>query len=167
MSSPTLSILPASESDLPILAEINRLAYFPEAIGQFMFLDWPNETTQHNFFLSRLWANFRNPKAQVLKVAHESGETIAFVCLTLNESARDEGSSVPSKSDAVSSSPPSPINARLAKYVFGEIDRLEGIMKGTAYFGELSGSICENKSSGSAWSTDTSLFHPQSFPCCL
>lgn len=34
---------------LPVLAEINRLAYLPETIAQFAFTDWPDEANMLGF----------------------------------------------------------------------------------------------------------------------
>ena len=41
-------------TDLPVLAEINRLAYLRETVAQFAFINWPDEAHMLNFFMTRV-----------------------------------------------------------------------------------------------------------------
>ena len=73
----------ADTTDLPVLAEINRLAYMAETISMIAFKNWPAETNMFNFFQSRLKARMETPNTQVFKATTATGEIVGFVCWTL------------------------------------------------------------------------------------
>jgi hypothetical protein len=73
----------ADTTDLPALAEINRLAYMQETIAMIAFKDWPAETNMFNFFKARIKARMETPNTLVLKALTGTGEIAGFVCWTL------------------------------------------------------------------------------------
>ncbi|KAE9377068.1 acyl-CoA N-acyltransferase [Stipitochalara longipes BDJ] len=73
----------ADITDLPVLTEINRLAYMQETISMIAFKNWPAETNMFNFFQSRIKARMETPNTQVFKAVTETGEIAGFVCWTL------------------------------------------------------------------------------------
>jgi len=73
----------ADTTDLPALAEINRLAYMQETISMIAFKDWPAETNMFNFFQARIKARMETPNTLVFKALTGTGEIAGFVCWTL------------------------------------------------------------------------------------
>jgi len=73
----------ADPTDLPVLAEINRLAYMAETISMIAFKKWPAETNMFNFFQSRIEARMKTPNTQVFKATTATGEIAGFICWTL------------------------------------------------------------------------------------
>ncbi len=131
MSGLSLSLLPAVVADVPVIAQINQVAYFPEAIGRFVFTDWPDPSTQYQYFLSRIQARFQNPEADLIKaVDTSSGEIVGFGCLThVAVGQPDNGS-------GIAAAPPPHINLELIRYVSAEVNKLEAKMQGVAHYGQ-------------------------------
>lgn len=131
MSGLSLSLLPAVEADIPVIAQINQLAYFPEAIGRFVFTDWPDPATQSQYFLSRIQARFQNPEADLIKaVDASSGEIVGFGCLTHVAVGQPENGS------GIAAAPPPHINFDLIRYVSAEVEKLEAKVQGVPHFGQ-------------------------------
>jgi len=51
-------------TDLPVLAELNRLAYLPEMIAQIAFANWPDEANMHAVLIGRIKERFDHPGTQ-------------------------------------------------------------------------------------------------------
>lgn len=77
----TLSL--AEATDLPALAEMNRLAYMQETISMIAFKNWPDETNMFNFFQSRIQQRMESPNTQIFKATTVTGEVVGFICWTL------------------------------------------------------------------------------------
>lgn len=132
MSGMSLSFLPAVVADIPVIAQINQAAYFPEAIGRFVFTDWPDPSTQNQYFLSRIQARFQNPESDLIKAADtSSGQIVGFGCLTHVA----VGQPVENVS-GIATAPPPHINLELIRYVSSEVGKLEAKVQGAAHFGQ-------------------------------
>ncbi|KAH8770569.1 acyl-CoA N-acyltransferase [Hyaloscypha finlandica] len=78
-----VTLSPADATDLPILAEMNRLVYMREAISMIAFKNWPAETNMFNFFQSRIKQLMETPNAYIFKATSETGEIVGFISCTL------------------------------------------------------------------------------------
>ncbi|KAL6720890.1 hypothetical protein ACLMJK_002815 [Lecanora helva] len=132
MSALAISLLPAVTVDVPAIAEINRAAYFPEAIGRFVFTDWPEPTTQYQFFLSRVENRFKNPDSDLIKAVNtSSGEIVAFGALTYTPAGKSENK------DERFAKPPPHMNIEIIKEIAAGARKQEEKVKGLTRY-ELS-----------------------------
>ena len=133
----TIVIQRAEITDLPALAEINRLAYSRETISMFAFTNWPAETDMFNFFESRLEERFKSPGSQIFKAVSAEGEILGFVCWSLE----DDNETVPILTKPV----PNPIAAAVQQMPAGldmdfvlrtgaEVEQLKELMKGSRHY---------------------------------
>jgi len=131
MSGPSLSLLPAVAADVPVIAQINQVAYFSEAVGRFVFTDWPDPSTQYQYFLSRIQARFQNPEANLIKaVDTSSGEIVGFGCLTRIAGGQPENGS------GIAAAPPPHMNLELIRHFAAEVNKLEAEVQGVPHFGK-------------------------------
>ncbi|TAQ88792.1 hypothetical protein B7494_g2875 [Chlorociboria aeruginascens] len=88
MAAPTplsISIIPALESDITILAEINALSRLREAITAFYFSDWPDLSSMNKFFTARITTYFQDPNASLFKLTDsETNKILGFACLVFS-----------------------------------------------------------------------------------
>jgi hypothetical protein len=123
----------ASIDDLPRLAEINRLAYTPETIAQFAFINWPDEVNMRVFSTERVKQRLIHPDTQVFKaVDRATAEIVGFVCWTLEESDQEKLDSVKSRPDPTSAAIqqiPSFLNMDFVVTTGAEIEGLKELMK--------------------------------------
>ena len=87
-----LRVEAASLGDLPVLADINRLAFMRECTAQIAFPAWPDKDVMQKFFLASLEDDLRDPHTQVFKSVDEVAsehKIMGFVSLKL-ESGQDE-----------------------------------------------------------------------------
>lgn len=79
-----VNISNASLDDLPVLADINRSAYFRETIAQLAFRDWPEcRDDMLSFFKARLAERFAHSNTQIFKATDSiSGIILGFICLS-------------------------------------------------------------------------------------
>ncbi|KAL8904745.1 MAG: hypothetical protein Q9207_003076 [Kuettlingeria erythrocarpa] len=109
MSTLGLSLLPAIAADVPVIAQINRVAYFPED-----------------------YARFQNPESDLIKALNTSfGEIFGFGCLTHVAAQQAESGA------QIAAAPPPHINIELIKYVSAEVSKLEGKVKDVEHFGQF------------------------------
>ena len=133
-----VTIARASIADLPILADINRLAYLPEAISQFAWTNWPDKTDMYDFYTSRLRERFSSPETEVLKATEtETGEIVGFVCWTREHGDKDKlrsGEPVPMPTAASLQQMPVGMNMEFVVTSGAEIESLMNHMKGTEHY---------------------------------
>jgi hypothetical protein len=131
----------ADIADLPILAEINRLSYLRETNIQIAFPNWPDEVNMFNIFMERIKERLHNPDTQVFKaVVVATGETVGFVCLTLEQENRDDFElpvSVPTPSMNAIRQMPAGINLKFVMTRTAEVESLKNHMTGVKHYCEF------------------------------
>ncbi|KAG9237898.1 acyl-CoA N-acyltransferase [Amylocarpus encephaloides] len=72
--------------DIPVLGELNRLAYTPELASRFAFRNWPDVDNARQFYRARVTERMAHPASKVFKAVDiATGEILGFVALTLEE----------------------------------------------------------------------------------
>jgi hypothetical protein len=132
---------PADIADLPILAEINRLSYLRETSIQIAFPNWPDEVNMFNIFMERVKERLHNPDTQVFKaVVVATGETVGFVCLTLEQENRNDfelPDSVPTPSMNAIRQMPAGLNLKFVMTRTAEVESLKNHMTGVKHYCEF------------------------------
>ncbi len=148
---PTLTILPgltasnmeiainrAIPTDLPVLAEMNRLAYLRETVAQFAFTKWPDQPNMLNFFTARVEEQLHRPATQIFKaVEAATGEIVGFVCWTLEHADEDKpgfGEPVPTPTTIAIHQMPIGLDMGFVKTTGAEIESLKNHMKGMKHY---------------------------------
>ena len=87
----TISVLPAVLEDIPILAEINYLAYDQDRMFQVGFIDHPDPKNAKPFFHQRVENRFKIPRTVIYQAFDaETGTIEGFVAMTEELQAGDE-----------------------------------------------------------------------------
>ena len=137
-----ITLIRADATDLPVLAEINRLAYLPETIAQFAFTNWPDEANMLDFFTARVKDRLHDPDTQVFKaVEAATGRIAGFMCWTLepeNEGKPGSGVPVPTPTSNAAQQMPAGLNMEFIMTTGAEIETLRNHMKGTTHYCESS-----------------------------
>jgi len=135
----TLSL--ATTDDLPVLSEINRLAYTPETMAQIAFVNWPDEQNMRIFFTARVKERLVHPNTQVFKaVDTATGEITGFACWTLEEGDEEKpgfGEPVqqaPNPTSADIQQVPGFLNMEFVMTSGAEIGSLKNLMKGSKHY---------------------------------
>jgi hypothetical protein len=140
-----VSLSQADATDLPALAEINRLTYMQETISMIAFKNWPAETNMFNFFQSRIQQRMETPNSQVFKATTETGEIVGFICWTLEHER--EFSEVAVEAPGLDPNDPTAKALEPMKHVFnmefikdaqGGVEALNKLIKGMKHYCEHS-----------------------------
>ena len=128
----------ATVDDLPVLAEINRLAYLSETVAQFAFTDWPAEETMRTFFTARVQERLRHSATQVWKAALPTAQGIVGLVWWTLEHTQDDlrGLSEPNATPttaAVSQMPPG-LNLELVQTGGTEVEAMKDLMQGMEHY---------------------------------
>ena len=132
-----ITITRATISDLPVLADINRLAYLPETTAQFAFTNWPDEADMLEFFTGRVHERLNDADTQVFKAVEiATGKILGFVCWTLERG--NEGLQLQGFGEAAAShqSPPPFLNMKFIMASGADIESLKSLMKGSRHYCE-------------------------------
>ena len=87
-----INIRLADPTDLPILADLNRLTYLRETIAMFVFKNWPAPEGMTNFFTARMSDRFKHPDTRIFKaVTASTVRLVGFICWTLELESGEKG----------------------------------------------------------------------------
>ena len=137
-----IKIQNAALDDLPVLAEINRLAYTPETTAQIAFAHWPDEENMRVFFAARVKEKMLNADTQIFKAVDVATGTITgFVCWTLETGDEEKpGFGEPADQNATSHAiqqVPDFLNLDFVMTSGAQIETLKQLMKGSKHYCEL------------------------------
>jgi hypothetical protein len=82
-SIPNHSVLPATSSDLPTIANFVRASKLSLTVNQFLYNDWPNEAAQLAQSTQAVEGGFRDPNSETFKVVNNSsGDIVGHLVLS-------------------------------------------------------------------------------------
>ncbi|KAI3322679.1 acyl-CoA N-acyltransferase [Xylariaceae sp. AK1471] len=128
-----VTIEPADDKDLPVLAEINRRTFLQELPSNFAYKPSADDGHLVDFFLDRLTGRRDQPHTQLFKAVDQDTKKIyGFACWT-RVKVRDNK---PASAPVVKKTPQLPpyINAEFVIATGAEVKQLEDHMKGEEHY---------------------------------
>ncbi|KAI9158369.1 hypothetical protein HJFPF1_06363 [Paramyrothecium foliicola] len=122
----SIVIAPVEQSDLPALADINRLAYSNEIISRFAWKNWPNDPSIIGFYNARVADRFGSAGTTMYKaVDSANGKIHGFVACTLEHPTAQEASPDGNPSSKFIGQLPPCMNLDFVKSAGGDIERMK------------------------------------------
>lgn len=95
LNNSSISIQPATEADLPTIAEFVHESKLALTINRVLFYDWPNDAAQRPVYRNAVESSFRDPDSETLKVIdNESGSIVGHLVLSRKTPAKAKSATV-------------------------------------------------------------------------
>jgi hypothetical protein len=132
----SFTILPATEADIPALAETLTWSHLSETIMPFFFPDWPRPDTILTYMTARIHGKFAEPHSMFYKAVDDaSGSILGMVCMTL-----ETGDQVLDRALTTaggSFEPPKGFNWSFAKTITDALQKLDSFMVSKKHYSEF------------------------------
>ena len=87
MSTPTATILPVEEADLPFLGDFLYSCKLELSINRLLFQNWPNEPLQKSMYSGAVNSGFDDKDVECVKAVNEKGEIVGYLALSRKRAA--------------------------------------------------------------------------------